>query len=315
MLLAAVAAALAINAGYVVQHSGLVTAARIDPRRPLGALGALLRSPRWLAGAALGYAGLGFELLALTRLPLSAVQATIGGGLVVVAALRATRDRAAQLGALLAVGALAVLAVVTPAAHPQAPSAGALAAASVLVIAAAVAAARRSLALAAGLLYGVTSLAIAVLAPLLAGAERPLAVVAVALAAAGPATAAGFLCFQRALQRGRPLAVVTAMMAAMDAVAIAGGLVILGDPLAAGAGARAAQLAALALAGLSALVVVREPAAAQEAPGLGGGRDAEGRTGVGRVRSRPGVGAADDPQVGDGGAAPAGRPVQAYDVR
>ncbi|MDX6702850.1 MAG: Magnesium transporter, partial [Baekduia sp.] len=84
---AAVAAAVAINAGYVVQHRGLAVAPRIDPRRPLAALRALLRSRRWLAGAGLGYGGLALELVALTTLPLSAVQATIGAGLVVVAVL------------------------------------------------------------------------------------------------------------------------------------------------------------------------------------------------------------------------------------
>src|SRR4051794_35154307 len=237
MLLIAIVAALAINASYVVQHSGLAIVPRIDPRRPVAAVGALLRCPRWLAGAALGYAGLGLELLALTVLPLSTVQATIGGGLVVVAALAGIRERVAQVAAVLVIGALAVLAAVAPHAHPDAPGAGALAAGSALVIAAAALAARRSLALAAGLLYGVTSLAPAVVAPLLGGGDPPPVVVAVALAAAVPATAIGFLCFQRALQRGRPPAVVTAMMAAMDVAAIGGGLAILGDPLAAGAGA------------------------------------------------------------------------------
>jgi hypothetical protein len=66
--------------------------------------------------------------------------------------------------------------------------------------------------------------------------------------------------------------VVTVMMAAMDVVAIAGGIVLLGNPLASGAGARTAQLAALALAALSAVVVLgdrrREPLPTQELPGL-----------------------------------------------
>jgi hypothetical protein len=109
------------------------------------------------------------------------------------------------------------------------------------------------LALAAGLLYGMTSIAMAVLASVPA---LPVAAVAAGLGAV--VTAAGFLSFQRALQRGRPLPVATVMMAAMDVVAIAGGIVVLGDPLAAGAGARAAQLAALALIALSAVVVLRD---------------------------------------------------------
>jgi hypothetical protein len=257
---AAVCAAIAINAGYVVQHGGLAAAPRIELRRPRAAVAALLRSRRWVAGAALGYAGLGLEVLALTALPLSAVQAVIGAGLGVVAVLGRTRvGRAALLGAALAIAALAVLAVVTPApaAARADPAPWALAAAAVVVAGAAALAARRlptatGLALAAGLLYGITSIAMATLASVPA---LPVAAVAAALGA--PATAAGFLSFQRALQRGRPLPVVTAMMAAMDVVAIAGGIVVLGDPLAAGAAGRAAQLTALVLAGLSAVVVLR----------------------------------------------------------
>src|SRR3954452_15138697 len=157
-MLVAIAAAIAINAGYVVQHTGLASAPPVELHRPLASVAALLRSPRWLAGAALGYGGLALGLLALTALPPSTVPATIGAGLVVVAVLsRAPAGRAAPLGALLAVAALAVLAVVAPAPAPHAPAPWALAAAAVLVAGAAALAARRlpsptGLGLAAGLL-------------------------------------------------------------------------------------------------------------------------------------------------------------------
>jgi hypothetical protein len=261
---AAIGAAVAINAGYVVQHLGLATAAPIEPRRPLAAVAAILRSPRWVAGALLGYGGLGLELIALTALPLSTVQAVIGAGLVLVATLgRAPRGRAACLGAVLAVASLAILVAVTPAGGSShtlpGPCAAALATATVAGAAALLLRHIRSavgLALAAGMLYGLTSVAMAALAPILSGSWPPPAVVLAALGVGAPATIAAFLCFQRALQRGRPLAVVTAMMAGMDAVAMAGGLLLLGDPLATGAGGRVAQLGALALSALSALVVV-----------------------------------------------------------
>jgi hypothetical protein len=326
---AAAGAALAINAGYVVQHGGLTTAPRIQPRRPLATVVALLRCRRWVAGALLGYAGLALELVALTTLPLSAVQATIGAGLVVVAVLSralgvAPLGRAAPVGAALAIAALVLLAIVTPpaAAAPPPPAPWALAAAAAVVTGAAALAARRlrsatGLALVAGLLYGMTSIAMAALARMVAGTSTSLAVAALAVAIGVPVTAAGFLTFQRALQRGRPLPVVTAMMAAMDVVAITGGIVMLGDPLAAGAGARTGQLAALALAALSAVVVLGEaapasqPPAAQEFPGLLGGGDPELRPGVGRVGARPGVRAADELQVGDRRPVAAPRPVEA----
>jgi drug/metabolite transporter (DMT)-like permease len=301
----AVAAAIAINAGYVVQHGGLSSAPRIELRRPLAAVAGLLRSPRWIVGATLGYVGLALEIVALTTLPLSTVQATIGAGLFFVAALsravgKARLGRAAPLGAALAIGALAILAVVTPAAAvAPSPRPSALAAAAIIVAGAAALAATRlpsatGLALAAGLLYGMTSIAMAALAPALAGTAPAVGVVAAAVPIGGLLTVGGFLSFQRALQHGQPLPVVTVMMAAMDVVAIAGGILLLGDPLAADPGARVAQLGALALTAVSAVVVLggrrREPSIAPEAPGLVRGADAEPRPGIGRDGARPGVG-------------------------
>ncbi|MEA2385529.1 MAG: hypothetical protein QOH72_5500 [Solirubrobacteraceae bacterium] len=277
---AAAGAAIAINAGYVVQHSGLTTAPRIELRRPLSAVAALLRSRRWVSGALLGYAGMALEIGALAALPLSAVQAAIGGGLVVVAVLSRAMSgtplgRAAPAGAVLAVAALAIIAVVTPGTvgprHAPAPAVWAIIAAALAVTGMAAIVARRvptatGLALAAGLLYGMTSIAMAALAPALAGTPPAPAVIAVAVPIGVIVTAAGFLSFQRALQHGRPLPVATAMMAAMDLVAIAGGIVLLGDPLATGAAARAAQIAALALVALSAVVVLGDRRAERLAP-------------------------------------------------
>jgi hypothetical protein len=277
---AVAAAAITINAGYVVQHSGLTTAPRIELRRPLFAVAALLRTRRWVAGALLGYAGMALEIVALAALPLSAVQAAIGGGLVVVAVLSramsgAPLGRAAPAAAVLAVAALAIIAVVTPgivgAHHAPTPAPWGLVAAALAVIGVAGMVARRvptatGLALSAGLLYGMTSIAMAALAPALAGTPPALAVIAAAVPIGVIVTAAGFLSFQRALQHGQPLPVATAMMAAMDLVAIAGGIVLLGDPLAAGVGARAAQIAALALIALSAVVVLGDRRAERLAP-------------------------------------------------
>jgi hypothetical protein len=80
------------------------------------------------------------------------------------------------------------------------------------------------------------------------------------------------------------------MMAAMDVVAAGGGILVLGDPLATGVGARAAQIGALALTAVSAVVALgdggREPQAAQEAPGLRGRRDVHEGAAVGRAGAR-----------------------------
>ena len=114
------------------------------------------------------------------------------------------------------------------------------------------------LAFASGVLYGATSVAEAVRAPALVGARPSLGVIVAAVTLGLPLTAAALLCFQRALQCGRPLAVVAAMMATMNAVAMACGVLGLGDPLAADPVARAVQLAALALTAMSGLLVLGE---------------------------------------------------------
>ena len=82
---------------------------------------ARLAAPRWLAGAAAGYTGLGLTVAALALAPLSLVQPVIGAGIVVVAcgAKRLTgtpvsaRERTA---AALAVAAVAMLSMAAPAA-------------------------------------------------------------------------------------------------------------------------------------------------------------------------------------------------------
>jgi hypothetical protein len=324
---AMVGAAIAINVGYVIQHGGLATSPRVDPRRPLATVAMLLRSRRWVAGALLGYAGLALEAVALTAVPLSSVQAAIGGGLVVVAVLSRAQGgqplgRAAPLGAALAVAALVVGAAVTPAppAAVPAPAPWALAAAAALVTGLAGVCVWRlrgatGLAIASGLLYGMTSIAMAVVARAASGTSPGLAAAAVALGAGALVTGGGFLSFQRALQHGQPLPVVTAMMAATDVVATAGGLVLLGDPLASGAGARAAQLAALAAVAVSALAVHetrrRQPVGAEEPPGLLGGGDRQRRPWIRWVGAGPRVRAAGEAQVGDLGRAPAARPLEA----
>ncbi|WP_028066014.1 hypothetical protein [Solirubrobacter soli] len=263
---ATVGAAISINAGYVLQHRGLVRAPSLDLRRPVAVVLSLLSAPRWLAGAALGYAGIVLEFLALTALPLSAVQAAIGAGLVVVAASSdSSRGRFAPPAAALAIVALIALTVVMPrAAHARvAPAAWTVSLACMLIAAlgAGIICVVRGpigLALSSGVLYGATSVAEAVLAPALVGTPPPLGVIAAAVILGVPLTAAAFLCFQRALQDGRPLAVVTAMMASMNAVAMGCGVLVLGDPLAANPIARAVQLAALALTAASGLLVLGE---------------------------------------------------------
>jgi hypothetical protein len=69
------------------------------------------------------------------------------------------------------------------------------------------------------------------LVALLGAGLHPAAVVGVAIVGGGAVTAAGFLLFQRGLQAGRPVVVVSMMNAATSVVAVIGGLVVFGESL------------------------------------------------------------------------------------
>jgi hypothetical protein len=84
-IVAASAAALALNTSYLVQHAALSTAPVIHISQPLITLRALLASRTWVTGALLGYSGLALNILALGLAPLSLVQSIVAAGLVVVA--------------------------------------------------------------------------------------------------------------------------------------------------------------------------------------------------------------------------------------
>jgi hypothetical protein len=278
-IVAASAAALLLNASYLVQHAGLSTAPVIRASRPLVTVRALLASRTWVAGALLGYTGLALNTLALGLAPLSLVQSIVAAGLVVVALgaawVRRRRPGTRELVAIgLIVVALASLGIGTRAAPSGVPSAGALLAFEVLaaLAASAIALRRRGdgvphrLGLAAGVLYGATNVA---LAALLASRGAP-AVVGVGLAAGAAVAAGGFFAFQRGLQSGSATGVVTLMTAGTNVVAILGGLLVMRDTLGATpafAALHAGSFVLVVLAGLLAATELTRREAPAEAPG------------------------------------------------
>lgn len=332
-LAAAGGAALALNGSYLVQHAGLASAPPVRGTRPVATIAALLRSRRWLAGALLGYAGLGLEGAATTGVAMSIVQAIVAAGLVVVvlgAARMARRapSRREALAVALTGGALVALALTAPAGGLHAlPSPGALLACALLagtgVAALVVGPGGRHpvrLALAAGVLYGITTVALAALLRALLHSPSTPTLAAEALGLCAITATGGFFAFQRALQAGSPVVVVTLMTVATNATAIAGGLFALSDPLAAAGVARALQLAALALAAAGALLLVAGGVAnaapgGEEAPDLDGRGEADMRARVGRTGARPRVRSPGDRQVLDAGPPPARPPVEARDAR
>jgi drug/metabolite transporter (DMT)-like permease len=238
-VLSAAAASLALNASYVVQHTALASAPAIRPTRPIATARALLGSPRWLSGAALGYVGLGLNIVALGLAPLALVETIIAAGLVVVALAasrlhgdRPSRRQLAAVGLMTAAVAALSIGPAAAAGGPTAASTLAFGAGAGLTALAIVtprgrpASRAARLGLAAGVLYGATTLALAVFMSGPVGSAGAAAAAIVAVTAAG-----GFFAFQRGLQSGAAVTVVTLMTAATNLVAVAGAVLVLGQGL------------------------------------------------------------------------------------
>jgi hypothetical protein len=272
LLLAAVAA-VAINAAYVLQHDALGTVEPIAAAGVRGTLRALLGSRRWIAAAVLGYGGLVAQIAAMALAPAWIVQSVLAAGLVVALAGWAWRGHrghvAPQLVALilLAAGLTAIVASGFHASRPDAIPLLSLAvfAAVASTVACVLALGRGRLpapaanACAAGLLYGVTT---ASLATTLAAAPDSALLAAGVLVPGGVCAVGGLLRFQRALQAGSPVTVVLIMSAAMNATAIAGGLLLAGGT-APGPVASAGLVALCAAGAVAAVPARRVPAVPQ----------------------------------------------------
>jgi hypothetical protein len=271
----ALAASVALNAGFLLQHAGSARAPGISARRPVASLRGLLASPLWLAGLALGPAGGAgpaprggggggpggggggpLHVDALAHAPLSLVQAFVAGGLVLAVPLATgliglrldRRERRAVVVLALAVVLLCTGIRANP--HAAVPAAGLaawLAGAGALAGGLAAAAPRLgsgALGAAGGALYGAADLAIKALTH-----AHGAAAVATSpwLGVAAVATAGAFFCFQRALQVGPAVPAIALMTAATNVVSILGGLAVLGDPLGRGPALAGLHAAAFAL--------------------------------------------------------------------
>ena len=236
----ALAAAVALNGSYLLQHAGSVHAVAISPLRPLRTFASLLRSPLWTVGAVAGLSGWALHVAALRHAPLSLVQAFVAGGLALTvpagaAALRQRLSGAERQALALMVAALLALAFGLPSADAgRTFSTLGLAGWTTALGGVAVALALRArgssaaLGVAGGLLYGAADLAIKALTSL----PDPLSLRGAPwLAVAGLASAGAFFAFQRGLQGPRPLPVIALMTTATNVASIAGAFVVFGDPL------------------------------------------------------------------------------------
>jgi hypothetical protein len=246
--LLALACALATNVAMLCKHRGAVAAPAVHLSTPLRSAAALFRSRWWTIGFAIAVGAWGLHVAALAVAPISLVETTISGGLVLLAWL-AERWFGVRVGArewlglgLCAVG-LALLAVTsantseTGAGYSTAAmiafEAGAVGAGALLLVHGSAGAVRRSsgplLALAAGLLLGVANVSVKALTGTVPG--DVLSIVSPWTLAAVVAGVGAFFGLARGLQTGEAIPVIAITAVAANCVSVAGGILVFGDSI------------------------------------------------------------------------------------
>jgi hypothetical protein len=282
----ALASALALDLGFLLQQHAASRLPALHLSRPLASARSLGGARVWVAGFAIGLGGWALYLAALTRAPLSLVQTVAAAGIVILVALAAVASRRLpprreRLGAGLAAIGLGALAASLPSHVASADRAGIslpLIALSALAAVAAAALARGSRAgavgLAAGAFYGLGDVWSKLLLDGLPSHPGALDVLGrPALYATAAAHLAGFLALQRAFQRGGPIAAIVPMTALMNLLPMVAGPLVLGEALPADPRLAALRLVAFACASSGAALLVaerREPTPSE--PGLRGSR-------------------------------------------
>ncbi len=236
-LLFALGSAVALNWGWVAQHTAASELPRLAVRHPLTSLGLLFRDLGWLTGFLVGLGGWGLYIGALALAPLSLVQAVAAGGIGVLA-LFAYRAGAALTGrdlfaVAVSTGGLLLLAVsLAGGANAGSQAHGAAIAgwlvasfvvASLGVLGSASLAPGAGLGLAAGVLYAGGDVATKAV---FAGGVW-LVLVVVILTAHG----AAFAALQLGFQRGRALATAGTSTLLTNALPIVAGLVVFHEQL------------------------------------------------------------------------------------
>ena len=247
-LLLALACAFTSIVGFLYKHRGSVAAPAVEFSRPISSSLALFKSPWYTLGIVVATGSWALHVGALALAPISLVQTTIAGGLVLLTVI-ADRlfghsvTRREWIGVALTAAGLAFLAATMGSTGDEAHSDfepatlalyGGLAVAIGGVLAVVAARGHRSagylLAVSAGLLWGASDVAIKALSGVLdergAGVLlHPLALVILLL------SLLGLLVSARSLQLGGAVAVIAVTSAAANIVTIASGPIVFGEPM------------------------------------------------------------------------------------
>jgi drug/metabolite transporter (DMT)-like permease len=243
----AVATALASIVGFLYKHRGAVESPTVDWQRPLWSSVVLFRSRWYTLGVLIAMAGWGLHVAALSLAPISLVQATIAGGLVLLTVIadrffahRVTRRE--WIGVALAAAGLAFLAATldgdADSAHSSYDAAtlsafvAAVGAGGILVAVLGRAGPRAGVLLgaSAGLLWAASDTSIKALSDHL-GSDSAAAILFSPLAAVILlASLLGLLVSARSLQIGPAVSVIAVTSVAANALTIAAGPIVFSEP-------------------------------------------------------------------------------------
>ncbi len=263
-LVLALASTTLTNIAYLREHDAAVTLPPLSLRRPLQSVRALLTDRSWLRGFALESCGFALYVVALALAPLSLVQSVAAGGIGVLAYVSARMSRR-RLGrhelAGVLVSMLGLLALAISLSRGTAEGSGGSTAEILLWLGATAAAAVVALALgrrfgelaiaegvAGGLLFSIGDISVKVATQ--GGARTLLAVGVVA------GYGVGTVLLQLGYQHGGALTVAGLATLLTNALPIAAGNVVLGEPLPSGP-LRAVRILAFATVTLGAILLAR----------------------------------------------------------
>ena len=248
-ILLALLCALTTNLGFLYKHRGAVAAPDVKWRHPVRSGAALFRSKWFAVGMGVSFGAWLLHVGAMALAPLSTVQAVVSGGLVLLAIL-AERVFGFKVGGRQWIGVgcvgagLALLAITVPAAggaHSSYSTAGMIAFEAGLLIDGTILVLFPTLGVrhehhgvllgtAAGILFGVSDVAVKALTGGV-GHAGVMGLVSPWLLTAVVASLISFFACARGLQKGDAVPVITTTSAAANLTAIAGGIVVFGDPM------------------------------------------------------------------------------------
>jgi drug/metabolite transporter (DMT)-like permease len=249
-ILLALLCALATNLGFLWKHRGACAAPDVDCKHPLRTAVELYSSKWFALGMVVATGAWGFHVAAMALAPLSLVQTVISGGLVFLTVL-AERYFGFEVGRrqLIGVGLMAVGLVLLTLTLPHTGGAhshysrvamasfesGLLFVGTMLVLSPKFGAPHQHHGLflggASGILFGVSDVAIKALTGAI-GHSGVMGLLSPWLAVTIAASVIAFYASARGLQVGEPVPVITLTSAGANVSAIAGGIIVFGDPMA-----------------------------------------------------------------------------------